>query len=150
MTEKPISAAELVRKTRRQLARYANPTGTLAELSGLLDDVRTIDGNDAWIVVRPVDGLDDYVLATGTIPEPTPEIDSLLERIGPNGRIELIGMAVATKDEIAKLRMVEVHTVNGTPTATPRPARPAPEPARRRWWQLWRNNETRPNADAQA
>ena len=147
MTEKPISAAELVRKTRGQLARYANPTGALAELSGLLDDVRTINGKDAWVVVRPVDGLDDYVMASATIPEPRPEIDSLLEQIGPNGRIELIGMAVATKNEIAKLRMIEVHTVNGTPTATPHRPRPAPEPTRHRWWRLWRNNE---NADAQA
>lgn len=150
MREKAISAAELVRKTQRQLGRYAEPIPTLAELNGLLEDVGTIDSNNAWVIVRPIDGLADHVMATATIPDPRPEIDSLLERIGPNGRIQLIGIAVATQDRIAKLQMTEVHTVNGTPTATPHPARRTPDPAKRGWWQWWRNSETGPNADAQA
>ena len=151
--EQPIKASELVRNAPRTLTRYAGTRETLTELSGLIDDVRTIDRNDAWIVVRPVDGLPDYIMATATIASPRTEIDEALERAGRHGRITLVGMAVATTDQIAKLRMTEVQTVNGIPTAKPaRPSTPRPTPTRaaRRWWQWWQNDETGQDANAQA
>ena len=123
MNAEPIKAAELVRKARTArtgLSRYTTMPDTLSELSGLLEDVQTMGGNDAWIVVRPVDGLRMHEMATATIRNPTREIDELLERIGPNGRITLIGMASTNTDEIARLRMTEVRTVNGTPVAARR------------------------------
>ena len=117
MSEKPIKAAELVRKARTGLSRYTTMPDTLSELSGLLEDVQTMGENDAWIVVRPVDGLRTHKMATATIRNPTPELDELLERIGRNGRITLVGMASTNTDAIARLRMTEVRTVNGTAVA---------------------------------
>ena len=90
MSEEPIKAAELVRKARTGLSRYRTMPDTLSELSGLLADVQTMGESDAWIVVRPVDGLRTHEMATAT---------------GTN------------TDGIARLRMTEVRTINGTPVA---------------------------------
>ena len=138
--------ADAQRATRSDAVRHE---GTLIELTGLIEDVRTIDRNDAWLVVRPVDGLADHIMATATIPNPRVEIDEALENAGRDGRITLVGISVASSDRIPKLRMTEVHTVNGIPTARPAPSRPAlPSPTGKapRWWQRWRNNETNANA----
>ena len=67
MNDQPIKAAELVRKARGGLSRYRTIPDTLTELSGRLEDVQTTGDDDAWIVVRPVDGLDDHDMATATI-----------------------------------------------------------------------------------
>ena len=117
MNDGPIKAAELVRKARGGLSRYRKAPDTLTELSGTLEDVQTMGENDAWIVVRPVDGLRTHEMATATIRNPTPELDELLERIGRNGQITLIGMASTNTDAIARLRMTEIRTINGTPVA---------------------------------
>lgn len=115
MSEEPIKAAELVRKARTGLSRCRTMPDTLSELSGLLEDVQTTGENDAWIVVRPVDGIPSHEMATATIRNPTPEADRLLEAIGRNGRITLVGMASTSGDGIARLRMTEVRTINNTP-----------------------------------
>ena len=120
MNDEPINAAELVRKARTGLSRYRKTPDTLTELSGLLEDVQTMGENDAWIVVRPVDGLRTHEMATATIRKPAPEIDKLLEEIGPNGRITLVGMASTSRDGIAKLRMTGVRTINATAVAAGR------------------------------
>ena len=86
MNDEPIKAGELVRKGRGGLSRYRKTPDTLTELSGTLEDVQTTGEDDAWIVVRPVDGLGSNDLATATIRKPTPEIDKLLEDIGEHGR----------------------------------------------------------------
>lgn len=153
MNEEPIKAAELVRNAPRKLARYSPANATLTRLSGYIEDVRTIESNDAWIVVRPVDGLPEHVMGTATIPDPRPEIDKILEKAGQGGRIALVGVAVASTDEIAKLRMTSVHTVNGVATARPAaPGTPRPKPprARRRWWQWWRPNNATPSGKSRA
>ncbi len=120
MNDQPIKAAELVRKAHTGLSRYTTMPDTLAELSGRLEDVQTTGENDAWIVVRPVDGLDNHEMATATVRKPAPEVDQLLERIGRNGPITLIGIASTKTDGIALLRMTEVHSINGTPVAATR------------------------------
>ena len=117
MDDKPIKAANLVGKAHDGLSRYRNTPDTLTELSGQLEDVQTTGEDDAWIVVRPVDGLPKHCMATATIRKPTVEIDLLLEGIGRNGPITLVGMASTSSDGIARLRMNEVHTINGTPVA---------------------------------
>lgn len=117
MNDEPIKAAELIRKTHDGLSRYRKTPDTLTELSGQLEDVETTGDNDAWIVVRPVDGLPHTDMATATIRKPAPRIDRLLEGIGRNGRITLVGMANTASDGIARLRMSEVRTINGTPVA---------------------------------
>jgi len=113
MNDEPIKAAELVRNTRRGLSRYSNAENTLTDLSGVLEDVETTGDDDAWIVVRPVDGLPKHHMATATIRKPTAEIDLLLKGIGRDGHITLVGMAGPTTGEIAKLRMTDVRTING-------------------------------------
>ena len=115
MNDEAIKAAELVSKTQAGLSRYRNAPDTLTELSGQLEDVETTGENDAWIVVRPVDGLPEHHMATATVRNPTAEIDQLLEGIGRNGRITLVGMVGPTRDGIAKLRMTDVRRINGTP-----------------------------------
>ena len=120
MTDEPIKAAELVRKTRTGLSRYKVTPDTLTELSGFLEDVETTGEDDAWIVVRPVDGLNEHEMATATINKPTPEIDRLLEEIGRNGRITLVGIANTGRDGTARVRMTDVHTLNGTAVAAAR------------------------------
>ena len=134
MDDEPTKAAELVNRAHEDLSRYRNRPDTLTELSGHLEDVETTDTDDAWIVVRPVDGLRAHQMATATVRKPTAEIDQLLESIGRNGRITLVGMASPSRDGIARLRMTDVRTINGTPTATPPTNRP------RRWGQFWRNS----------
>ena len=113
MNDEPIKAAELVRKARSGLSRYRTAPDTLTELSGTLEDVQTTGEDDAWIAVRPVDGLDRNDFAAAIIRKPTAEIDRLLEGIGRNGRITLVGMASTSSDGIAKLRMTGVRTING-------------------------------------
>ena len=120
MNDQPIKAAELVRKARTGLSRYTTMPDTRTELTGQLEDVQTTGENDAWIVVRPVDGLPHHDMATATIRIPTPEVDQLLERTGRNGRITLVGMASTSRDGIARLRMTEVHSINGAPVAATR------------------------------
>ena len=120
MNDQPIKAAELVRKSRAGLSRYTTMPDTLTDLSGRLEDVETTGENDAWIVVRPVDGLPHHDMATATIRIPAPEVDQLLDRIGRNGRITLVGMASTSRDGIARLRMTEVHSINGAPVASTR------------------------------
>ena len=75
MREEPVKAAELVHRTGDGLSRYRTTPDTLTELSGWLEDVRTTGEDDAWIVVRPVDGLSPGHLAAATIRRPTAEID---------------------------------------------------------------------------
>ena len=125
MNDKPIKAADLMRKTHGRLSRYRTIPDTLTELSGTLEDVQTTGNDDAWIVVRPVDGRNKGDFATATIRRPTAEIDKLLEGIGENGRITLIGMANTSKDGIARLRMNEVRTINGTRAGGSQPVDPA-------------------------
>ena len=120
MNDEPIKAAELVRKSRGGLSRYRKTPDTLTELSGTLEDVQTTGEDDAWIVIRPVDGLGMNDFAAATIRKPAPEIDKLLEEIGEHGRITLVGMASTSRDGIAKLRMTGVRTINGTPVAAGR------------------------------
>ncbi|MCY4122791.1 MAG: hypothetical protein OXG72_17930, partial [Acidobacteria bacterium] len=115
MNDEPIKATDLVAKTQGGLSRYRNAPDTLTELSGRLEDVETTGENDAWIVVRPVDGLPEHNMATATIRKPTAEIDQLLEGIGRDGRITLVGMAAPGTDGIARLRMTSVRTFNGPP-----------------------------------
>lgn len=113
MHDEPVKAADLVAKTHGGLSRYRNAPDTLTELSGELEEVETTGENDAWIVVRPVDGLPKHHMATATVRKPTAEIDELLERIGRSGRITLVGTAGPSRDGISKLRMSEVRTING-------------------------------------
>ena len=113
MDGEPIKAAELVRKARSGLSRYRTAPDTLTELSGTLEDVQTTGEDDAWIVVRPVDALGRNDFAAETIRKPTAEIDQLLETIDEHGRITLVGMAHTNRDQIAKLRMTDVRTING-------------------------------------
>ncbi len=120
MNQQPINAAELVLKGHTGLSRYKTIPGALAELSDRLEDVETTGDDDAWIVIRPVDGLPGHNMATATIRKPAPEVDQLLERIGRNGPITLIGIASTKTDGIALLRMTEVHSINGTPVAATR------------------------------
>ena len=120
MNKQPINAAELVLKGRTGLSRYKTIPGTLTKLSGWLEDVETTGDDDAWIVIRPVDGLPGHNMATATIRNPAPEVDQLLKRIGRNGRITLIGIASTKTDGIAHLRLTEVHSINGTPVAATR------------------------------
>ena len=120
MDDEPIKAADLVRKAHGGLSRYRKTPDTLTELSGMLEDVQTTGEEDAWIVVRPVDGLGRNDFAAATIRKPAPEIDKLLEEIGEHGRITLVGMASTSRDGIAKLRMTGVRTINGTPVAAGR------------------------------
>lgn len=122
--------------------------GTLTKVSGRLSNVQTINGNDIWIIVRPVDCLAVFVMATATIPKPGQHIDEVLKKVGPNGRIKLVSMATASVDGIPELHMSKVHSVNGTPTRTPYRPHPTPAPAKRRWWQWWRKNEIQQDADA--
>ncbi len=96
MNKQPISAAELVLKGRTGLSGYKT------------------------IVIRPVDRLPGHNMATATIRNPAPEVDQLLERIGRNGQITLIGIASTRTDGIAHLRLTEVHSINGTPVAATR------------------------------
>ena len=116
MNDEPIKAADLIAKAQGNLSRYRHAPDTLTQLSGQLEDVETTGENDAWIVVRPVDGLPRHHMATATIRKPTAEIDELLEEIGRTGRITLVGMASTNKDGIAVLRMNTVHTINGVRT----------------------------------
>jgi hypothetical protein len=118
MTNKPIKAAELVQRTRNRLSRYGEAPPTLTELRGVLEDVETTGENDALIIVRPVDGLGEHEMATATIRKPAPETDRLLERIGRNGRITLVGMASTGSDSLARVVMREVRTINGKTAAT--------------------------------
>ena len=120
MDDKAIKAADLVGKAHGGLSRYQNAPDTVTELSGELEDVQTMGEDDAWIVVRPVNGLPTHEMATATIRKPRAEIDELLERIGRKGRITLVGMANTSSDGIARLRMHEVHTINGTPVGARR------------------------------
>ena len=115
MDDNPIPAAELAAKAHQGLSRYRHGPDTLTEIAGALEDVETTPDGDAWIVVRPVDGLNPHEFASATIPEPEPEIDLVLERVGRGGRITLVGMANVEKDNIARVRMMKVHTVNGAP-----------------------------------
>ena len=115
MDDEPTKAAELVNKTQGGLSRYENTGDTLTDLSGQLEDVETTGEDDAWIVVRPVDGLPKHLMATATVRKPTPEIDELLKGIGRKGRITLVGTAYPSTGEIAKLRMTDVRTINGVP-----------------------------------
>ena len=126
MRQEPISAADLVRNTHRQLSRYARPDGTLTEVSGRLSDVRSVHGNDILIFVRPIDGLPRFAMTTATIHKPRAEIDALLEQIGVDGPITLVGMAVASTKGTPELKMDYVHTVNGTPTTAHEPRTPGP------------------------
>ena len=80
MNDEPVKAAELVRKTHGGLSRYRTIPDTLTELSGTLEDVQTIENDDAWIVVRPVDGLNKGDFATATIRRPTAKIDKPARR----------------------------------------------------------------------
>ena len=69
--------------------------------------------------MRPVEGLRSSDFAAATIRSPTREVDELLEQIGENGAITLVGMASAAKDGIVQVRMSEVHTINGSPVGPP-------------------------------
>ncbi len=140
MNEKPITAAELLRRTRGGLSRYARATNALTELSDQLEDMETAGKNDAWIVVRPVDGLNPHKMATATIANPAPEIDQLPEGIGHGGRITLVGMANTTTGPLPDVCMSEVLTINGTPTTR----RPTPA---RRWWRWRRQNAPEQHAE---
>jgi len=130
---KPIHPAVLLRRARGRLSRYRQMPDALTAVNGRLDDVRTVN-DGAWIVVRPVDGLEDHEMATATVHDPAPEVDTLLEKIGHGGRITLIGMANTGTGTLPDIRMSEVLSINGTPTAMPRANPP------RAWWQFWRKN----------
>ena len=113
MEDKPIPAAELARKAREGLSRYRHQPNTLVEIEGTLDDVETTPDGGAWIVIRPVKGLGGHNFASATIAKPSTEVDRLLEDIGKGGEITLVGLATAGKDTITRVRMHEVHTING-------------------------------------
>ena len=114
MHEEPVKAADLMHQTGEELSRYQTTPDTLTELSGWLEDVQTTGDDDAWIVVRPVDSLSPGDFAAATIRSPTAEVDRLLQGIGRNGRITLLETASASRDGIARLRMTDVRTINGT------------------------------------
>ena len=109
----PVQAAKLARKARGGLSRYRRVPDTLTEIAGTLEDVQTTPENGAWIVVRPVDGLKVGQFASAMVHNPTPEVDRMLEGIGKDGRITLLGMASADSADLSCVRMNEVHAING-------------------------------------
>lgn len=110
----PVQAAELARKARGGLSRYTKTPDTLTEIAGTLEDVQTMPEGGAWIVVRPVDGVKTSEFASATVRKPTPEVDRMLESIGKDGRITLLGMASADSADLSCVRMSKVHAINGT------------------------------------
>ena len=71
--------------------------------------------DDAWIIVRPVDGCVPTDMVTAVVRAPTQVVDELLSGIGRGGRIVLIGLARVGDNSIARLRMTHVHSINGVP-----------------------------------
>ena len=127
MEETPIPAADLARKAREGLSRYRHQPNALVQMDGTLDDVETTPDGEAWIVVRPVDGMNPHDFASATVDDPSPAVDQVLESIGKGGRISLVGLATAGSDAIARVRMHEVHTGNGIPVGQRRDGQSAPE-----------------------
>ncbi len=145
--EEPITAKELLRTADDRLSRYRNMPDTLTTVTGHLEDARTVWGNEAALVIlRPVDGLNHHHMVTATIRKPTPDIDEVLEKIGPGGRITLVGMARPTRGAKPDIEMSTVHTINNVPTTPPKRGTHRPTPPRR-WWQWWRQDAPEHHAE---
>ena len=113
----PIEAAELALREQGSFERYRNTEKVLTIIRGRLEEVGTM-GEQALLIIRSIDGLKDYEMATALIQKPVADIDQRLKEIGRYGAITLIGMATGATEGIAKLRMDEVHSINGTDIRT--------------------------------
>ena len=109
----PIEAAELVLKEQGSFERYRNPGTVLTRIRGRLEEVSAIGKDDALLSIRDIEGMQEYMIATAQLQKPREEIDEVLKKTGRYGTITLIGMATGATDGIAKLRMDEVHNING-------------------------------------
>ena len=114
----PIEAAELAVGEQGSFERYRKTAKVLTRIHGRLEEVGTMGKHDALLTIRDIDGLKDYVMATALVQKPRADIDQLLKEIGRYGAITLIGMATGATEGIAKLRMDEVHSINGTDIRT--------------------------------
>ena len=113
-TTTPIDAAQVAGSGERALTRYSTAAEVLTRITGRLEEVSTIGQNDAWINVREILGMQRDHMATAVIPNPPKHVDEILEKIGCNGNITLIGIAKRNDGGIAKLRMTDVHSINGS------------------------------------
>ena len=112
-TEHPVEAAALIQETGTGLSRYQKREKVLVRVRGRLEDVRTLNSGEAWIIVRDMAGRPAYEMTTATIPEPGPHVDQVLQGIGVGGDIVLVGEALASTDLVHKLEMEPVHAING-------------------------------------
>ena len=109
----PIEAAELIRQEQESFERYRNPATVLTRIRGRLEEVSAIGKHDALLSIRDIEGMQEYMIATAQLQKPREEIDEVLKKTGRYGPITLIGMATGATDGLAKLRMDEVHSING-------------------------------------
>ena len=121
-TTTPVDAAQVARSGERALTRYSTAAEVLTRITGRLEEVSTIGENDAWINVREILGMQRDHMATAVIPNPPKQIDELLEKIGCNGDITLIGIARRNDGGIAQT----AHDRGPQHQRDRRPRRPGP------------------------
>ena len=112
MTDEAIEAAELAARMGSGLSRYSTTAPAPTRLQGSLTQVSTI-GAGVMVLLRNVPGLGRNDLCSAVIERATAPLDELLQTIGKDGAMTLVGTATASRETIAVVRMDDVASING-------------------------------------